>query len=52
MWRELGALYREVFIDVRPVATMVELSALISPELLVEVEADAYVAGESGDRTG
>lgn len=49
IWREVGAVHREVFSHVRPVATMVEVSALISPELLVEVEADAYVAGESRD---
>jgi enamine deaminase RidA (YjgF/YER057c/UK114 family) len=42
-WREVGAVHAEVFGDIRPVATMVEVSALISPELLVEVEADAYV---------
>jgi enamine deaminase RidA (YjgF/YER057c/UK114 family) len=33
-----------VFADIRPVATMVQVSALIAPELLVEVEVDAYVA--------
>ena len=36
----------EVFGDIRPVATMVEVSALISPELLVEIEVDAYVASD------
>lgn len=49
MWRAVGAVHQEVFGDVRPVATMVEVSALISPELLVEVEADAYVAGPGND---
>lgn len=44
-WREVGAVHAEVFGAIRPVATMVEVSALISPELLVEVEVDAYVAG-------
>jgi enamine deaminase RidA (YjgF/YER057c/UK114 family) len=43
-WREVGAVHREVFGTVRPVCTMVEVSALISPDLLVEIEADAYVA--------
>jgi enamine deaminase RidA (YjgF/YER057c/UK114 family) len=42
-WREVGAVHAEVFGDIRPVTTMVEVSALISPELLVEVEAEAYV---------
>jgi enamine deaminase RidA (YjgF/YER057c/UK114 family) len=36
-------VHAEVFGDIRPVTTMVEVSALISPDLLVEIEADAYV---------
>jgi enamine deaminase RidA (YjgF/YER057c/UK114 family) len=47
-WREVGAVHAEVFGDIRPAATMVAVSALISPELLVEIEADAYVAGAIG----
>jgi enamine deaminase RidA (YjgF/YER057c/UK114 family) len=43
-WETVAAVHAEVFDSVRPVATMVEVSALISPELLVEVEVDAYVA--------
>lgn len=43
-WEEVAAVHAEVFCDVRPVATMVEVSALIAPELLVEIEVDAYVA--------
>ncbi|AFM16936.1 putative translation initiation inhibitor, yjgF family [Mycolicibacterium chubuense NBB4] len=43
-WREIGAVHAEVFGAIRPVATMVEVSALISPELVVEIEVDAYVA--------
>jgi enamine deaminase RidA (YjgF/YER057c/UK114 family) len=42
MWEEVGAVHAEVFGDTRPVATMVEVSALISPELLIEIEVDAY----------
>jgi enamine deaminase RidA (YjgF/YER057c/UK114 family) len=42
-WEEVGAVHAEVFGDIRPVTTMVEVSALISPDLLVEIEADAYV---------
>ena len=41
-WREVGAVHAEVFGDIAPVTTMVEVSALISPELLIEIEADAY----------
>jgi enamine deaminase RidA (YjgF/YER057c/UK114 family) len=46
-WREVGAVHAQVFGDVRPAATMVEVSALISPDLLVEIEADAYVDSEA-----
>jgi enamine deaminase RidA (YjgF/YER057c/UK114 family) len=42
-WREVADVHAEVFGDIRPVATMVEVAALIAPELLVEIEADAYV---------
>ena len=52
LWREVGAVHAEVFGEIRPVATMVEVSALISPELLVEIEADAYVDGCSDGATG
>jgi enamine deaminase RidA (YjgF/YER057c/UK114 family) len=49
-WRDVGAVHAEVFGDIRPVATMVEVSALIAPELLVEIEVDAYVAGSGGNQ--
>lgn len=48
-WREVGAAHAEVFGDIRPVTTMVEVSALIAPDLLVEVEADAYVTAGGND---
>jgi enamine deaminase RidA (YjgF/YER057c/UK114 family) len=41
-WGDVGAVHAEVFGDIRPVTTMVEVSALISPDLLVEIEVDAY----------
>jgi enamine deaminase RidA (YjgF/YER057c/UK114 family) len=44
-WRDVGAVHAEIFADIRPAATMVEVAALISPELLVEIEVDAYVGG-------
>ena len=46
-WREVAAVHAEVFGDVRPAATMVEVAALITPDLAVEIEADAYVDSES-----
>jgi enamine deaminase RidA (YjgF/YER057c/UK114 family) len=50
-WREVAAVHAEVFGAIRPVATMVEVSALITPELLVEIEVDAYVAApDSGPK--
>jgi enamine deaminase RidA (YjgF/YER057c/UK114 family) len=42
-WQEVGAVHAQVFGTVHPAATMVEVSALITPDLLVEIEADAYV---------
>lgn len=51
-WREVGDVHAEVFGEIRPVATMVEVSALIAPELLVEIEADAYVAPEGALSAG
>lgn len=44
-WPDVGAVHAEVFGDIRPVTTMVQVTALISPELVVEIEADAYVLG-------
>lgn len=42
-WEEFGKAHGEVFIDVKPCTTMVEVSALISPEYLVEIEATAII---------
>lgn len=43
LWQEVGAVHAEVFGEIRPVTTMVEVSALIAPHLLVEIEVDAYL---------
>jgi enamine deaminase RidA (YjgF/YER057c/UK114 family) len=42
-WREVASVHAERFGEIRPVTTMVEVSALIAPGLLVEIEADALV---------
>jgi enamine deaminase RidA (YjgF/YER057c/UK114 family) len=42
---EIGRAHGAVFADVRPVTAMYEVSGLMDPRMLVEIEADAFVEG-------
>jgi len=42
-WEEIGRAHQEAFGDIMPATTMVEVSRLIDPAMLVEIEADAVV---------
>jgi enamine deaminase RidA (YjgF/YER057c/UK114 family) len=44
-WEAIGREHGAVFGHIRPATAMVEVSALVDPEMLVEIEADAWIAG-------
>lgn len=43
-WEAIGRVHGQYFGDIRPAATMVEVSKLIDPDHLVEIEVDAYMS--------
>ena len=51
-WEEIGEAHREAFGETMPATSMVQVSALIDPELLVEVEAVAYKPGAGASGAG
>ena len=46
LWEEVGKAHGEFFKEIKPVATMVEVSKLINDDLMIEIEVTAIVAGD------
>jgi enamine deaminase RidA (YjgF/YER057c/UK114 family) len=46
-WQAVGRAHGEFFGSIRPAATMVQVSQLIDPALLVEIEAEAVISGSA-----
>jgi len=42
-WEEIGKVHGEVFRDIRPASTLVQVSGFVDPRMLVEIEADAVI---------
>jgi enamine deaminase RidA (YjgF/YER057c/UK114 family) len=49
-WEAVGRAHGQIFRDIRPAATMVEVSRLVDPDMLVEIEVDAVVGEDTTQR--
>ena len=45
-WKEIGRAHGDIFGKVRPASTVIEVNHLVAPEMLVEIEADAFIGKE------
>jgi len=45
-WQDAGRAHGEIFREIRPAATMIQVVSMVSPEMLVEIEVDAIIAKE------
>jgi enamine deaminase RidA (YjgF/YER057c/UK114 family) len=49
-WEQIGRAHGEVFGKIRPATAMVEVSNLVAPEMLIEIEAEAIIANASNEK--